>query len=381
MGTVSNIGTKDRPQWYCRYVDSDGKRKHRPTKQTTKAAALRFVAEIEARVARGLIGSPEVSEDEQKAKALTVGELAQRFLKEYNPPQLKDQAQYMSNASPMVKARLLPYPLASMAAMEVRKLHVVQYRDALRKSYKPSTINTTMSTLSKIFVWAIDSEIIPDMRNPCSRLGKMRAAPLEQRYSREECARLLGPDADPKIATALLTGMRHGELCGLRWSDVRFDLSCIEIKRSFHTTPKSSKSRTIPLHSELAPILRAWQAQCPATPEALVFPVYASGDVYRMGRRYDGGKVRSILQAAGVPDTHDHPWHAMRHTFATLLAESGASLDAITRILGHASAGSRVTAGYVHTSLSYLAGELAKLRLAPDHPANVLRIEDYRTTA
>jgi integrase len=381
MGTVSNIGTKDRPQWYCRYVDADGKRKHRPTKQTTKAAALRFVAEIEARVARGLIGIPEVSEDEQKAKALTVGELAQRFLKEYNPPQLKDQARYMSNAGPTVKARLLPYPLASMAAMEVRKLHVIQYRDALRETYKPSTINTTMSTLSKIFVWAIDSEIIPDRRNPCSRIGKMRAAPLEQRYSREECARLLGPQADPKIATALLTGMRHGELCGLRWSDVRFDLSCIEINRSFRSTPKSGKARTIPLHSDLAPILRAWQANCPETPEGLVFPVSSGGNTYRLGQRQDGCDVRSLLSAAGVPSDHLHPWHAMRHTFATLLAESGASFDAITRILGHASAGSRVTAGYVHTSLTYLAGELAKLRLVPGQPANVLRIEAYRATA
>lgn len=51
MGTVSNRGTKDRPLWYCRYVDADGKRKQRPTKQSTKALARRFVAAMEARVA------------------------------------------------------------------------------------------------------------------------------------------------------------------------------------------------------------------------------------------------------------------------------------------------------------------------------------------
>ena len=56
MGDVHNRGTKDRPQWYCRYVDLDGKRKHRPTHQPSKALAMRFVAEVEARVARGSSG-------------------------------------------------------------------------------------------------------------------------------------------------------------------------------------------------------------------------------------------------------------------------------------------------------------------------------------
>jgi glutamate-5-semialdehyde dehydrogenase len=50
MGDVKNRGSKDRPQWYCRYIDVDGKRKHRPTHQQTKALAMRFVAEVDAAV-------------------------------------------------------------------------------------------------------------------------------------------------------------------------------------------------------------------------------------------------------------------------------------------------------------------------------------------
>jgi len=57
MGTVSNRGTKDRR--YCRYVDANGKRKKRPTKQPTKALAQRFVAAIEARVASRVGRKPE----------------------------------------------------------------------------------------------------------------------------------------------------------------------------------------------------------------------------------------------------------------------------------------------------------------------------------
>jgi integrase len=70
----------------------------------------------------------------------------------------------------------------------------------------------------------------------------------------------------------------------------------------------------------------------------------------------------------------------MRHTFATLLAESGASLDAISRILGHSGGGSPVTRGYVHSGLEFLSRELEKLRLMPGQAAHVLRIADYRPT-
>lgn len=380
MGYVLNRGTKDRPAWYCKYRDLDGSWKQRATKQTTKAAAMRYVAEIEARVARGLIGIQEPSEQEQTAKTLTVGDLAQRFMAEYDPPRLKDRNRYMENVGPWVRCRLLPYPIASMPVMDVRKLHVVMYRDELRRQEcKPSTINTWLHYLSRVFTWCADTEIV-DCRNPVSKVELLRTAPSEERYTREQCERLLGPDVDPKVATALHTGMRHGELCGLRWSDVRFDLGYIEIKRSFRTTPKSGKPRTIPLHSQLAPILRNWQAHCPAMPEALVFPVRANA-TYRMAVRQDGAKVRNILIAAGVPGDHDHPWHAMRHTFATLLAESGASLDAISRILGHSGGGSPITRGYVHSSLDFLRRELEKLRLMPDQAAPILSLADYRTTA
>jgi hypothetical protein len=49
--------------------------------------------------------------------------------------------------------------------------------------------------------------------------------------------------------------------------------------------------------------------------------------------------------------------------------------------LGHSTGGYRITAGYVHTSLKYLASEIEKLRLMPGQPAAVLRIADYRQHA
>jgi site-specific recombinase XerD len=100
-----------------------------------------------------------------------------------------------------------------------------------------------------------------------------------------------------------------------------------------------------------------------------------------MGHPQDAHKVRGILVAAGVPGDHNRPWHAMRHTFATLLAEPGASFDAISSILGHAGGGSAVTRSYVHAGVEFLGREIEKLRLMPGPLAHVLRIEDFRPSA
>ena len=61
------------------------------------------------------------------------------------------------------------------------------------------------------------------------------------------------------IATAIYTGMRKGELFGLRWTDVHLDANRIDVMRSYNLLPKSGKPRHLPLHPELGRILRAWK--------------------------------------------------------------------------------------------------------------------------
>jgi hypothetical protein len=92
MASVYNRGTKDRPNWYVSYKDSNGKRKCSPTGQPTKKLAEHYRAEVEARIARGIIGIPE---PETKPQAvLTVGQLIERFLSEYVGPKVRKLDQY-----------------------------------------------------------------------------------------------------------------------------------------------------------------------------------------------------------------------------------------------------------------------------------------------
>lgn len=381
MGTVSNRGTKDRPLWYIRYIDSDGKRKQRPSHQATKREAERYLAEVEGRVARREIGIPEPTPEETKQKTITVRELAERFLAEYDRPRLRNREWYMQLARSSCNQRLFPYPIASMAAVAVKRQDVEALRDALRRThYASKTINLTLQWLSRIFSWAIDAELVAGT-NPVSRVERLQTEPSDEHYTREQVAALLSGDAPhPMIATALYTGMRKGELFGLTWACVRFDLGTIEVRKSFDGPPKNGKARTIPLHVELAPILRAWQSRCPPTAQGMVFPVQSRKGC-RPAKRPDMGHLRPILAAAGCPGDLDRPWHAMRHTFATLFCESGGAPDALMRIMGHRGGGNAITAGYIHVSMDYLARELARLSLRPSAPTNIIPLHPYRQTA
>ena len=60
MASVFNRGTRDRPNWNAKIKDRDGKWKMVPTKQRTKAKAVRWAAEKEAEIADGAVGAEHV---------------------------------------------------------------------------------------------------------------------------------------------------------------------------------------------------------------------------------------------------------------------------------------------------------------------------------
>jgi hypothetical protein len=63
-------------------------------------------------------------------------------------------------------------------------------------------------------------------------------------------------------ATAVFTGMRAGELGGLRWDDVDFDKRLVTVQRSFDGPIKAGDIRYVPILDALLPVLRAWRLRC-----------------------------------------------------------------------------------------------------------------------
>lgn len=383
MGYIVNRGTKDCPKWYAKFKDTDGKWKQKATHQTTRAAALRYVAELDARVSRGLVGIPEPTEQETTARTLTVAAMCESFLEKYNRPRIKDIAAYRRHTRAIVNQELLRFPIASMIAAEVRPLDVQRWRDALcEEKYSDHTVNRAIAVLSAAYSWAQMEEILTT-RNPCSKVERMRVKPSEDHYSMEEIHRLLSlPDVPVMLVTALYAGMRKGELFGLTWPCVRLDgaVPYIDVRKSYRGATKSGKPRAVPIHPELMPILRAWQKICPATSEGLVYPVKVVNQRgrhlggYRMGTGKDMEGIRDLLTAARC-HAPDDPWHAFRHTFGTCFLEASGNGDALSKLFGHSggSGAATVTMGYTHTGLAYLQRELAKMTLVPQAPVDEIK--------
>ena len=389
--------------WYVRYLDVDGKRKQRATHQPTKALAKRFLLEIEARVARGAVGIPE---PEPEVKELTLAEVCDQFLKNYNRPRIKDLARYKSETQTSLRRLLTTLgerPVTSIKQADVRK-----ERDRLMATFAKNTVTHTLRALSTVYNWARREGVIR-CDNPC--VGVERS-PMEHLLEylggkdRSEIPRLLnvareravGGSYDDRllyamVATALFTGLRKGELFGLRWQDVDLDHRRLDVSRSYTLAPKSGKARHLRLNVELVPILREWQKHCPAVKDALVFPVRAGKDKeaqrekrkqtasetgeraraarkrlsalipsqlqFRMGSHEDMLGIAELLAEAGCTEMQ-RPWHALRHTFASHYMMAGGNILTLQKILGHSDI--KMTMIYAHLAPDYLGDEMDRLR-------------------
>ena len=225
-----------------------------------------------------------------------------------------------------------------------------------------------------IFAWAIRQEIIT-CRNPCDGVKRLPTKPRQDCYTLNEVHRLLSlPDVLPMIPMVLYTGIRRKELLKLRWEDIDFRAGRIDVRHSYAGPTKTDQVRVVPLHRELAPILQAWREQCPQTAEGGVFPLVVRG-VARMATRSDEAtmsEVRAQLARAGVRAGFVCPLHAMRHTFASLFMDQVDSQRALESIMGHSTAGNKVTANYVHTDIKTLARKLDQMTLKPKPEAQII---------
>lgn len=359
MKGIVNRGSADRPNWYCRYVDIDGKRKNRPTQQPTEALAGQFLAAVKARVGQGQVGIPSDSAAPRRATpapALTLLQLVERYLQQA-APRSKDPERYRRVLRWTLGRHVLPelgaLPLIALSAPVLEKL----CERRLAQGYKPATVNSIVRNLSVLFTWARRVELYAG-RNPATGLQRTVPAVAADYYTAAEVARLLataqqqGLAAHSLVATAVYTGLRKGELFGLRWEDVCFAPAQLRVMRSYTSTPKSGRWRAIPIHPELAAILTEWQG-ARSHPE-LVFPIAG-----RMGTSRELGPLRALLRRANLRGAA-RPFHALRHTFASHYVMAGGNLLALQKLLGHSRF--EMTQIYSHLAPEYLASEVGRLR-------------------
>jgi integrase len=164
------------------------------------------------------------------------------------------------------------------------------------------------------------------------------------------------------VATAVYTGIRRGELLGLRWDDVDFATGWIHVQRSFDQPTKSGKVRRVPIAAKLEPVLKAWR-EC--ANGALVFPVPETGLMATPKIKLTT-RLATACRAAGVPVVR---FHDLRHTFASHFMMFGGDLYRLQKYLGHSTP--LMTQRYAHLTDDHLLAA-DRDRLSFDVPASTL---------
>ena len=245
--------------------------------------------------------------------------------------------------------------LGARLLSEVTPACLSECRDLLSETRAPATVNGYLAALSHAFTTAVtewqwlEDSPLRRVRRPREPQGRVRFLSDEERERLlKACQAGSNRYLYPIVVLALSTGARKQELLRITWPDVDLHRARILLQ---HT--KNGERRALPLAGraleeiqQLAPVRRL------DTP--LVFP------------RADGRRPIDIrpawvraLREAGISDFR---FHDLRHSAASYLAMTGASLAEIAEVLGHKTLS--MVQRYAHLSETHISGVVARMNAA-----------------
>ena len=225
------------------------------------------------------------------------------------------------------------------------------YRKKEREGLSPKTINSIHGVLHKALDNAVRWNLVA--RNVCDAVSPPRIVKAEIQPLTMEQARVLlraarGHRLEALIVLALTTGMRRGELLGLKWQDINLEKGTLQIRRTLdyyakigyvESEPKTAKGRrNIVLPSFVIEKLKLHrdqqleaQAQSGDEWEDLGY-VFTGLHGGRLNPRYLVKMFDRLLKEAGLPHMR---FHDLRHSAATLLLSMDVNAKVVQEILGH----------------------------------------------
>ncbi len=255
------------------------------------------------------------------------------------------------------EATPLPLDQVPVAALSPRVMRAAFARFAAPRA--AASVHRAWSTWNSFFTFLVAEEVVPG--NPMPAVGRPRAPlprpkPLRGEGTPEELlaavAREAGRQRDPwperdlaVLALALCAGLRLSELLALRVASV----AGRDGERRVDVAGKGGRPRTVPIEAGLDRAVTGYLDSCrrrfgvrSVRPDSPLLVDRHGAPLRRGGLQY---LVESCYRRAGIGDRvpRGARLHALRHTFATRLAEDGASAAEIMRLLGHASLASSQT--------------------------------------
>lgn len=329
-----------RESWYGRwYIGSDRfKRKIGPKRQPGSRDGLTR-AQAERELQRRIEGdkpSPARSD-------ITLADAGERLLDHLKALGRKPStiATYRSLFTTHLEPRLGDLPLARVEAEQIEQLVAAMRRDG--KSAK--LVHNALTLLHQVFEFGQRKGW--SAANPCKSVDRPKVEETTDIHflEMEEVEALLqavpqddplGPTDRTLYPTAVMSGLRQGELLGLRWRDIDWTAGRVRVRQNYVRghwgTPKSRRgSRSVPLADRLAGELeRHFQRSAFQADDDLVFPHPHTGQVLdhsALSRRF-----KKTLRKAKVREVR---FNDLRHSFATRMAASGVPLRTLQEWMGH----------------------------------------------
>lgn len=309
---------KGKRAWWLSWTDEVGKRHCKKARSEDWELARRELEEIRKGV-REIKSGTVVSR-------MTFKEAGQKYL-EYQKPRLRSMEEWGRQES-ILRTHLGPFFAGPL--LEVSRERINRYVASRKAS--PGTIQKEVMALRRLLNIAVrEWRAIPF--NPCLGVGLPPSPPARVRYlNPPEIEALLShcsPKIRPVVSLALWTGMRKGEILGLRWMDVDLLNQRIVLPQS-----KSGKTRIVLLNESAMDVFRSMHLSLNAEPESNVFRL-TSDEVFH-----------NFISACQKARIQNFRFHDLRHTCASLMRQRGVQLDAIARQLGHADL--RMAQKYAH---------------------------------
>ncbi len=258
----------------------------------------------------------------------------------------------------IAKQHILPV-IGHMHLQEIHPAHIKQlYYLKKTEGRGPRTIQLIHSTLHNVFKQAVREGIL--IRNPVDAIERPKVEQAEMRILNEEQVHdfliaATGSIFEAIYYLALSTGMREGELLGLKWADLDWNKGVLFVQRQlqlvqgkeFVMSPPKTKAgrRQIQLgpvalkhldeHQKRQALQRAaagdrWKEN------DLIFPTTIGTP---LDHKRVTGEFKNILKRAGLPDIR---FHDLRHTSISFLLEMGMPVNTVQRRAGHAMASTTI---------------------------------------
>jgi integrase len=195
---------------------------------------------------------------------------------------------------------------------------------------------------------------VADLANPPTQRDARSVRARDKAWTGDQLRTFFGGTSGDRLAPlwqlVATTGLRRGELCGVRWSDVDLDRGRLVVSRTLTETSAGlveqvdgktdAAQRSIALDRQTIETLRAWRTRQTEARLAAGPAWTNSGFVFTRedGTSHRPKRLSSMFTEA--TDRLDLPrigLHGVRHSYATLALRAGVSPEVVSKRLGHAS--------------------------------------------